>query len=373
MTKLFEPLQLGAVTLQNRIVMAPLTRNRASEGRVPNDLMRRYYCQRASAGLIVSEATSISPQGVGYPHTPGIWCSAQVEGWKRITHAVHEKGGKMFLQLWHVGRVSDPEYLSGQIPVAPSAIACDGYVSLLRPKRRYVTPRALHIEEINRIVADFTEAAHKAKEAGFDGIEIHGANGYLIDQFLHDGSNRRNDEYGGSIENRTRFLLQVVDACISVWGADHVGVHLSPGGGAHDMHDSNPGALFSYVAQKLAERQIAFLFLRETPGETALAPEIKRVFGGCVIVNEQYNLASARHALLEEHADAVAFGKAFIANPDLVQRLKVGAPLNDWDATTFYTAGPKGYIDYPVMCTDVEPSASSPDDTKKLSQCASAC
>ncbi|TEA71873.1 alkene reductase [Allopusillimonas ginsengisoli] len=349
MTNLFDPIQLGSVVLENRIVMAPLTRNRASEGRVPNDMMRSYYCQRASAGLIISEATSVSPQGVGYPHTPGIWCRAQVAGWKRVTQAVHARGGKIFLQLWHVGRVSDPEFLNGEIPVAPSAIACEGNVNLLLPKRPYVVPRALHVEEISRVVADFAEAARKAKEAGFDGVEIHGANGYLIDQFLHDGSNKRQDDYGGPIENRARLLLEIVDACIGIWGAGRVGVHLSPAGGAHAMRDSNPQALFSYVATALGQRRLAFLFLRETPGEGMLGPQIKQLFHGPVIVNENYDIAKGTRALQDGFADAVAFGKAFIANPDLVQRLHTQAPLNDWDSSTFYTDGPKGYIDYPAL------------------------
>lgn len=351
MVSLFDSVQLGTVALANRIVMAPLTRNRASEGRVPNDLMRTYYCQRASAGLILSEATSVSPQGVGYPSTPGIWSSAQVEGWKKITQAVHNKGGKIFMQLWHVGRVSDPEFLNGEIPVAPSAIACEGNVSLLRPKRPYVVPRALHIEEIPRIVADFAEGARNAKEAGFDGVEVHAANGYLIDQFLQDGTNKRTDEYGGPVENRARLLLEVVDACMGIWGAGRVGVHLSPGGGSHAISDSNPGELFGYVARALGERRIAFLFTREAQGPDSLTADIKRLFGGPVIVNEQYDAASGQRALDAGQADAVAFGKAYIANPDLVARLQAGAPLNAWDAPTFYTEGPRGYIDYPCLNT----------------------
>ncbi|HEY9573076.1 MAG TPA: alkene reductase [Pusillimonas sp.] len=349
MTSLFDPIKLGAVALSNRIVMAPLTRNRASEGRVPNDLMRSYYCQRATAGLILSEATSISPQGVGYPSTPGIWSSAQVEGWKKVTQAVHGKGGKIFLQLWHVGRVSDPEFLNGEIPVAPSAVACQGSVSLLRPKRPYVVPRALHIEEIPGIVNDFARAAQNAREAGFDGVEVHAANGYLIDQFLQDGVNKRHDEYGGSIENRTRLLLEVVDACIGVWGADRVGVHLSPRGDAHSMSDSNPQELFSYVARALGQRRIAFIFTREALGEDSLTAQIRSQFGGPVIVNENYDIATAHDMVAAGQADAVAFGKAFIANPDLVARLKAGAPLNDWDPNTFYSAGAQGYIDYPSL------------------------
>lgn len=349
MTNLFDPLQIGAVSLANRVVMAPLTRNRASEGRIPNDLMRRYYCQRASAGLILSEATSVSPQGVGYPSTPGIWSSAQVEGWKRITQAVHDKGGKIFLQLWHVGRVSDPEYLNGEIPVAPSAIACEGTVSLLRPKRPYVVPRALHTEELAVIVQDFAEAARKARVAGFDGVEVHAANGYLIDQFLQDGSNQRQDQYGGTLENRARLLFEIVDACVSVWGAGRVGVHLSPRGDAHSMSDTDPARLFSYVADGLGRRRLAFIFTRESLGDDSLTNRMRQLFGGPVIVNEKYDRDSAAHAIAHGHADAVAFGKAYIANPDLVARLQSGAPLNAWDPATFYTDGPRGYVDYPAL------------------------
>lgn len=349
MTNLFEPLQLGAITLENRIVMAPLTRNRASEGRVPNELMRSYYCQRASAGLIISEATSVSPQAVGYPHTPGIWSQAQVDGWKKVTQAVHARGGKIILQLWHVGRVSDPEFLNGEIPVAPSAIALDGHVSLLRPKRAYVTPRALRTEEVTGIVADFASAARHAREAGFDGVEVHAANGYLIDQFLHNGSNKRSDQYGGSIENRARLLLDIVDVCCSVWGAGRVGVHLSPRGDAHSMVDSDPRALFSYVAQSLGERRIAFIFTRERVGPDSLTGMIRRTFGGPVIVNEGYTADTAARAVAQGEADAVAFGKAFIANPDLVTRIRSGGALNDWDSQTFYSEGAVGYTDYPFL------------------------
>ncbi len=349
MASLFDPIRLGAVSLNNRIVMAPLTRTRAAPGRIPNELMRQYYTQRASAGLIISEATSISPQGVGYPDTPGIWCKAQVEGWKKITEAVHAKGGKMFLQLWHVGRVSDPEYLNGEIPVAPSAIACEGQVSLLRPKRDYVVPRALHIEEIPGIVADYAHAARNAKDAGFDGVEVHAANGYLIDQFLHDGSNQRRDDYGGSVENRARLLLEVVDACTSVWCADRVGVHLSPRGDSHAMRDSNPQQLFNYVAQQLGKRQLAFIFTREFAADDSQMAVLKKLFGGPLIANEQHDPHTAQSILDNGTADAVAFGKAFIANPDLVARLRQGAALNAWDPTTFYGAGPKGYTDYPCL------------------------
>lgn len=349
MTSLFEPIRLGTVSLKNRIVMAPLTRTRAAPGRIPNDLMRQYYCQRATAGLILSEATSISPQGVGYPNTPGVWCQAQVEGWRKITQAVHDKGGKIFLQLWHVGRVSDPEHLNGEIPVAPSAIPCQGHVSLLRPKRDYVVPRALQVDEIGGVVADFAQAARNAKEAGFDGVEVHAANGYLIDQFLHDGSNQRTDEYGGSVQNRARFLLEVVDACVSIWCNDRVGVHLSPQGTAHSMSDSDPEALFSYVAEQLGQRRLAFLFVREAARSDSLLGLIKQKFGGSVIANDGHDHETAQRLLDEGLADAVAFGRDFIANPDLVRRLHENQPLNAWDPSTFYGDGPKGYTDYPCL------------------------
>ena len=360
MVSLFEPLQFGAVTLRNRIVMSPLTRGRASHHRVPNDLMRSYYCQRASAGLIIAEATSVSPQGVGYLNTPGIWCREHVEGWRQITQAVHKKGGKIFLQLWHVGRVSDPELLSGQMPVAPSAIACRGSLDLPYSQRPYVTPRALHIDEIHNIVADFADAATKARQAGFDGVDIHAANGYLIDQFLHNQSNQRQDEYGGSIENRCRLLLQIVDACIGVWGADRVGVHLSPYSSAHGMLDSNPSLLFSHVALALGQRRIAFLFVRETQNKQDLTATLKRLFDGCLIVNQSYDLNSANKVLMAETADAVAFGRPFISNPDLTERFRTNAPLNQWDSDTFYGDGPKGYVDYPFLKTNCDEVASLP-------------
>jgi len=358
MTSLFEPIKLGSVSLKNRIVMAPLTRTRAAPGRIPNELMRQYYCQRAGAGLVLSEATSISPQGVGYPNTPGIWCHAHVEGWKKVTQAVHDKGGKIFLQLWHVGRVSDPEHLSGEIPVAPSAIACDGHVSLLRPKREYIVPRALQSDEIQGVVADFAQAARNAKEAGFDGVEVHAANGYLIDQFLHDGSNQRTDEYGGSIQNRARLLMQIVDACVGIWCADRVGVHLSPQGSAHSMSDSNPEALFSHVAEQLGQRRLAFLFVRENHRPDSLLRTIKRLFGGPIIANDGHDQQSAQRLLDEGAAEAVAFGRAFIANPDLVRRLRESQPLNAWDPSTFYGDGPKGYTDYPCIST---PACAKPE------------
>ena len=348
MPTLFDPLKLGAVTLKNRIVMAPLTRSRAVEDRVPNALMAEYYAQRADAGLILSEATAVTPMGVGYADTPGIWNDAQVEGWKQVTKAVHDKGGVIFLQLWHVGRISDPVFLDGQTPVAPSAIKPAGTVSLVRPKRDYVTPRALETDEIPGIVAAYRQGAENAKRAGFDGVQIHAANGYLIDQFLQDGTNHRTDAYGGSIENRTRFLNEIADAVIEVWGADRVGVHLAPRGDSHDMSDSDPRALFSHVARQMAQRGIAFLGVREHLGEDSVLEDIRAAFDGVVIANEGMTQDVAEKLVEDGRADAVAFGRDFIATPDLPRRFRDGLKLNDVDFSTFYVGGAKGYTDYPL-------------------------
>ncbi|MCP5547142.1 MAG: alkene reductase [Akkermansiaceae bacterium] len=349
---LFQPLKAGAFDLPNRIVMAPLTRCRASVGRVPNEMMAEYYTQRAAFGLILTEATAVTPKGVGYPDTPGIWSAEQVEGWKQVTRSVHDAGGRILLQLWHVGRISDPMYLDGGLPLAPSAVQPAGHVSLVRPEKAFVTPRALETDEIPGIVEEFRKGAENAKAAGFDGVEIHAANGYLIDQFLQDSTNHRTDEYGGSIGNRARFLLEVADAVISVWGADRVGVHLAPRGDAHDMGDSDPAALFTHVAAELGKRGIAFLCARESHDKPAIGPAIKEAFGGVFIANEKFTADSAREALEKGVADAVAFGVPAIANPDLVDRFRRGAPLNDPNPSTFYGAGPEGYTDYPFLETN---------------------
>jgi len=333
-------------------VMAPLTRCRASAGRVPNAMMADYYRQRASAGFILSEATSIDPMGVGYPDTPGIWSEAQVEGWKLATKAVHDAGGLIFMQLWHVGRISHPTFLDGQPPVSASAIAARGDVSLLRPKQPYPVPRELSLEEIADVVEAYRRGAENAKHAGFDGVELHGANGYLLDQFLQDGSNRRTDAYGGSIENRARLMLEAVDAAISVFGPERVGLHLAPRGDAHDMGDSDLSATFTYVAHAMRERGIAFLMARERKADDSRGPALKAAFGGVYIVNEGFDLAKGEAALASGEADAVGFGKLFISNPDLPARLKAGAPLNPWIAETFYSPGPEGYVDYPALELD---------------------
>ncbi|MYM88813.1 alkene reductase [Rugamonas sp. FT82W] len=350
MANLFDPLTIGDLTLKNRIVMAPLTRARAVGGaRVPNALMAKYYVQRASAGLILSEATAVTPQGVGYADTPGLWSDEQVEGWKQVTAAVHEAGGLIFAQLWHVGRISDPSFLNGEAPVSASAIAADGHVSLLRPQRAYPVPRALDTEELAGIVAAYKLGAENAKKAGFDGVEIHGANGYLLDQFLQDKTNQRTDNYGGSIENRARLMLEVTDACIAVWGAGRVGMHLAPRRDAHDMGDSDPAATFGYVARELGKRKIAFICAREAVGEDSLGPLLKKEFGGVYIANEKMDKQTAQQVLDAGTADAIAFGKAFIANPDLPRRLQLDAPLNEWKAETFYAPAEEGYTDYPAL------------------------
>ncbi|WP_421681967.1 alkene reductase [Stutzerimonas urumqiensis] len=349
MTTLFDPITIGDLELPNRIIMAPLTRCRAEPGRVPGDLMVEYYTQRADAGLIISEATSVTPMGVGYPDTPGIWSAEQVQGWRKITDAVHAKGGKIVLQLWHVGRISDPIYLDGALPVAPSALKPAGHVSLVRPMKDYETPRALEAHEIPGIVEAYRKGAENAKEAGFDGVEIHGANGYLLDQFLQDSTNQRTDLYGGSLENRARLLLEVTDAAISVWGAGRVGVHLAPRADSHDMGDSNRPETFGYVARELGKRGIAFICTREKAGEDSLGPQLKQQFGGVYIANERFTKEQANAWLAEGKADAVAFGIPYIANPDLVERLRQDAPLNEPRPELFYAKGAQGYTDYPSL------------------------
>ncbi len=349
MTSLFDPIQVGDLSLPNRIIMAPLTRCRASEGRVPNELMQEYYAQRAGAGLIITEATAVRPMGVGYPDTPGIWSDEQVVGWKKITDAVHQAGGRMFMQLWHVGRISDPIYLDGKLPEAPSAIAPKGNVSMIRPKKEFVVPRALETDEIPALIEDYRKGAENAKRAGFDGVEIHGANGYLPDQFLQSSSNHRTDNYGGSLENRARLMLEITDAVISVWGAGRVGMHLAPRCDAHDVGDDDPAATFGFVARELDKRKIAFICTREHRNAPALSPELRKAFGGTFIANEMLTKDTATQLLNDGIADAAAFGRLYIANPDLVARFKVGAPLNEPIPQTFYGNGCQGYTDYPFM------------------------
>ena len=350
---LFTPLQVGAFTLPNRVILAPLTRQRADAGRVPSPEAVEYYRQRVGAGLMLSEATAVMPMGVGYPDTPGIWSDAQIAGWKRVTQAVHAAGGRILLQLWHVGRISDPMYLDGALPVAPSAIAPEGHVSQVRPEKPYVVPRALETDEIPAIVEAFRIGAQNAKTAGFDGVEIHGANGYLLEQFLLKKSNERTDQYGGSIENRARFPLEIVDAVLTVWPADRVGYHMSPNADVGDMADETSGNSYLYMARELGKRQLAFIFTRESREGDYLQPKIKSEFGGIVIANQGFSKAEAEKLLESGEADAISWGQLFIANPDLPLRLEKNAPLNEPNPATYYNypSGDKaeGYTDYPAL------------------------
>ena len=351
MTDFVSPIQFGELKLKNRVVMAPLTRSRATADRVPTELMAEYYAQRASAGLIIAEATVISEEANGYENTPGLFTDAQVEGWKKVTDAVHAKDGLIVSQLWHVGRVSHPDLLNGETPVSASAVQQAGHVSLLRPKRPYVLPRALEISEIHTIIEQFKQAAIRAKEAGFDGVELHAANGYLIDQFLQTKTNLREDEYGGSVENRARFLLEVVDALIEVWGAGRVGVHLAPRGDEHDMGDHDPRETFGYAMEQLGQRQIAFFFTREYLAEDSMSEYLKeRSNGVAYIANMKLDRSSALDLLSSEKADAVSFGKAYIANPDLYERLVIDAEMNELKLENMLgTDVAEGYIDYPFL------------------------
>lgn len=354
---LFSPYQLGKLELNNRIVMAPLTRQRAGAGNVPQQLNATYYAQRATAGLIIAEATQVSPHGQGYPNTPGIHSPEQVEGWRLVTSAVHEQGGKIFLQLWHVGRISHPDLLpDGALPVAPSAITPKGEVLTYQGFKPYVTPRALETSEIPEIVEQYRQGAANALAAGFDGVEIHAANGYLIDQFLRDGTNQRVDQYGGEVKNRVRLLVEVTEAVTSVWNSLQVGVRLSPSGTFNDMHDSHPQETFGYVAEVLNQFNLAYLHMIERlPGDErhggTLLPSsyLRERFSSTFIVNGGYNRETGNAILAEKAADLVAFGIPFIANPDLPQRLAINAPLNQPDQKTFYGGGENGYTDYPFL------------------------
>lgn len=353
----FDPVQIGPYLLANRLVMAPMTRNRAGPGNVPCALNADYYAQRAGAGLIISEGAQVSPQGVGYPATPGIHNHAQVLGWRRITDAVHAHRGRIFLQLWHVGRISHPSLQAdGALPVAPSAIKPAGQASTYQGAQDFVTPRALAVNEIPDIVEQFRRAAANALDAGFDGVEIHAANGYLIDQFLRDGSNRRDDAYGGAPENRARLLLEIVAAVCDVWTRNCVGVRLSPLNPFNDMRDSNPEALFSHVVAALNRFDLAYLHINEqgleAPGSAGPAFDprlLRRLFNGPYICNAGYDLARANAALAAGDTDLVAFGKLFIANPDLPARFARNAPLNVPDESTFYGGTAVGYTDYPTL------------------------
>ena len=356
MTKktLFEPYVLGALTLSNRIVMAPLTRNRAGSGFVPGDLAAEYYAQRASAGLIISEATQISQQGQGYQDTPGIYSQAQIDGWRKVTDAVHAKGGHIFLQLWHVGRVSHVDLQpNGQAPVAPSAVRAETKTFVNNSFVDVSEPRALELDEIAGIVDDFRRGAANAIAAGFDGVEVHGANGYLLDQFSKDGANTRTDAYGGSIENRGRLMLEVTAAVVEEVGAKRTGVRISPVSPANGVSATDPQAQFNYIVEKLDELGIAYLHVVEgaTGGPREVASfdfeAIRRKFKNTYIANNGYDLDLATARLQQGLADLFAFGRPFIANPDLVERLKIGAPLASFNPAALYGGGSAGYTDYP--------------------------
>lgn len=352
MTDLLSPIHYGSIASANRFVLAPLTRNRAGSGNVPTDLVATYYAQRASGGLLITEATQILPEGQGYPNTPGIHSPEQVAGWKKVTDAVHAKGGKIVLQLWYTGRISHSAYLGGKQTVSASAIKPEGHVYLPDwSKAEYETPRALEIDEIKSIVAAYGTATKNAKAAGFDGVEIHAANGYLIDQFLRDGSNQRTDIYGGSIENRIRFLGEVAESVVAAWGAgDGVGVRFSPHNPYNSMSDSDPEALFTAAAASLKHFGLAYVHVLEPVGTAlVLAPKIKAAIGAQLIVNGDYTFETADQAIASGATDAVAFGKLYIANSDLVERYKAKAPLNTPDVKTFYGGGEAGYTDYPLL------------------------
>jgi len=356
---LFRPLEAGELSLPHRVLMAPLTRNRAGEGNVPGEMNAKYYRQRASAGLIVTEATQVAPKGQGYPRTPGIHSDEQVDGWKLVTNAVHEADGRIVLQLWHVGRISHSSYHGGEKPVAPSAVAAEGETLTANMEMKpFETPHALETDEVADVVEQYRRGAERALEAGFDGVEIHGANGYLIDQFLRSGSNQRTDRYGGSLENRLRFLQEVVDAVVDVWGAGRVGLRLSPLSGFNSMSDDTPVETFTAASRVADEAGLAYLHLVEPSDpkppvagdgearEVFLA--IRDAFAGVVIANGNYDSETARHAIESGYADAVTFGRSFLANPDLPRRVREGLPVNVPDESTFYNGGAEGYTDYPT-------------------------
>ncbi|WP_438016322.1 alkene reductase [Sorangium sp. So ce315] len=354
---LFSPFALGPLSLPNRLVMAPMTRCRAGEGNVPTELNALYYEQRASAGLIITEATQVSAQGVGYLRTPGVHTDAQVAGWRLVTDAVHRAGGRIFAQLWHVGRASHVSFQPGrQAPVSSSAIPIrNRHAHTPEGTQPYSTPRALETDEIPGVVAQFEDGARRARAAGFDGIELHAANGYIIDQFLRDGVNRRTDRYGGSIQNRSRFLLEIVEAVTGVFDPDRVGVRVSPRADFNDMSDSDPKALFGHVAAELSARKLVYLHVVEPvdgqAGDAAdrVMPLLRERFRGVLVANGGYTLEAAEQALRAGAADLVSFGAPFLANPDLPERLLRRAPLNPPDVATFYSEGPRGYTDYPRL------------------------
>jgi N-ethylmaleimide reductase len=355
MSDLFSPVKLGSIAMSNRMVMAPLTRNRSSMEGVPQEMNVTYYEQRATAGLIITEATPISPMGHGYPLLPGIYTDAQVAGWKKVTDAVHAKGGKIVIQLWHVGRISHPTLLNGATPVAPSAVKPAGKAFTFNGLVDYVEPRALDASELPGIVSDYVQASKNAIKAGFDGVEIHSANGYLLDQFLRDGSNKRSDIYGGSIENRARFLMEVTKAVVNTIGSDKVGLRLSPVNPFNDMKDTNPQALFNYVTEQLNQFKLAYLHVVEggIHGGGVADPfdfdAMRKLCDSPYMANLSYDKARGNAAIESGHANAVAYGVPFISNPDLVERFRQDAPLNKADSKSFYGGTEKGYTDYPTL------------------------
>ena len=355
MSDLFSPVKLGSIAMSNRMVMAPLTRNRSSMEGVPQEMNVTYYEQRATAGLIITEATPISPMGHGYPLLPGIYTDAQVAGWKKVTDAVHAKGGKIVIQLWHVGRISHPTLLNGATPVAPSAVKPAGKAFTFNGLVDYVEPRALDASELPGIVSDYIQASKNAIKAGFDGVEIHSANGYLLDQFLRDGSNKRSDIYGGSIENRARFLMEVTKAVVNTIGSDKVGLRLSPVNPFNDMKDTNPQALFNYVTEQLNQFKLAYLHVVEggIHGGGVADPfdfdAMRKLCDSPYMANLSYDKARGNAAIESGNADAVAYGVPFISNPDLVERFRQDAPLNKADSKSFYGGAEKGYTDYPTL------------------------
>ncbi|MEM1271745.1 MAG: alkene reductase [Bacteroidota bacterium] len=347
--KLLEAYQFGPYRLPSRVVMAPMTRNRSPET-VPSDLVPTYYAQRAGAGLIITEATQVIPTGQGYPNTPGIHSQAQIDAWKKVTDAVHEAGGRIFLQLWHVGRISHSSII-GETPHAPSAIAPEGQVMNAEYQMvPYETPRALETDEIPALIDGYRQGAENAKAAGFDGVEVHGANGYLLDQFLQSGTNHRTDQYGGSLENRARLLLEITKVVCEVWGSDRVGVRLSPNGTFNDMQDDHPTETFTYVAKELNTLKLAYLHLVENQldGRKATAV-IREVWDGTLMAAGGFDRDSGEEAIQEGRLDLVAYARYYVSNPDLAARYAADADLAEWDQSTFYQGGPNGYTDYPTM------------------------